>query len=50
MTTAQYAQAITEAYSTYCKLYYDGKSSRQEQEAQFEVYLKLIEAYNANGK
>lgn len=46
MTTSQYAQAISEAYKAYVKLY-NGNAPLQEQNAQFEVYQSLIEAYEA---
>jgi len=47
MTTTQYAQAITEAYQAYVALY-NSNAPLAEQEAQFNVYQQLIEAYNAS--
>lgn len=43
MTTAQYTQAIEEAYRQYCELYYNLNATREAQEAAFEKYQQLRE-------
>lgn len=45
-TTAQFAQAIDEAYNAYVTLY-NCNASLEDQQAQFEVYQHLKEAYEA---
>src|SRR5207244_4385411 len=43
-TAPTVAQTIDEAYKQYADLYY-GNASLAEQQAQFEVYQQLVEAY-----